>query len=100
VYALKTLASFNSADFFSLYDKDKETLGNELLGREEFQLMPGEKRQIDKQFQPETAFVGVVAAFRDLERAQWRAAVSVIPQKASKVRIMLNKTKIEISLEN
>src|SRR5947209_3624390 len=45
IYALKSLAAFNGADFFSLADKDKETLGAELLEREELLLKPGEQRE-------------------------------------------------------
>ena len=98
MYALKSLASFNSADFFSLFDKDTEALGADLLDRDEFQLMPGEKRQFQKQFQPDTQYIGVVAAFRDLEHAQWRAAVAVASQKTSPVQINLDRDKIAISI--
>ena len=48
VYGLKTRSVFDGADFFALYDKDKETLGAELVEREEFQLKPGDTRLIDK----------------------------------------------------
>ena len=41
LYALKSLGAFNSAAFFSLFEKDKDTLGSELVDSEEFQLMPG-----------------------------------------------------------
>ena len=39
---LKSLAAFNSADFFSIYDKESETLGGDLNGKEELRLKPGE----------------------------------------------------------
>jgi type VI secretion system protein VasD len=82
VYELKSVAAFNSADFFSLYDKEQETLGGELVGREEFQLQPAEKRQYRRQLQPDTKFIGVVGAFRDLEQSRWRQAAPV-PAKGS-----------------
>ena len=82
VYELKSVAAFNSADFFSLFDKEQETLGGELVGREEFQLQPAETRQYRRQLQPDTKFFGVVAAFRDLEQSRWRQAVPV-PAKGS-----------------
>ena len=82
VYELKSVAAFNSADFFSLFDKEQETLGGELVGREEFQLQPAETRQYRRQLQPETKFIGVAGAFRDLEQARWRQAVPV-PAKGS-----------------
>jgi len=82
VYELKSIAAFNSADFFSLFDKEQETLGGELVGREEFQLQPAEKRQYRRQLQPDTKFIGVVGAFRDLEQSRWRQAAPV-PAKGS-----------------
>ena len=82
VYELKSVAAFNSADFFSRFDKEQGTLGGELVGREEFQLQPAETRQYRRQLQPDTKFFGVVAAFRDLEQSRWRQAVPV-PAKGS-----------------
>ena len=39
-YELKTPANFNAADFFCLFERDKETLAADMLTRDEFQLMP------------------------------------------------------------
>ena len=97
VYALKSLAAFNGADFFSLFEKDKETLAAELLDREELQMMPGQKRDIQKQFPPETRYIGVIAAFRDLERSEWRASVVIPPQKTTIVQIELDGKKVSIA---
>lgn len=96
IYGLKSRAVFDSADFFSLYDKDKETLGADLLDKEEFQLMPGENRSFEKQLSPETRYLGVVAAFRDLERAQWRTAVSIVPNQVSTIQIKLERNSVTI----
>jgi len=72
VFALKTPANFGSADFFSLYEKEAATLGADVVLREEMVLRPGESRQLVWTVSPDFRFVGVFAAFRDLERAQWR----------------------------
>lgn len=96
VYALKSRAVFDSADFFSLYDKDKETLAADLLDKEEIQLMPGGSHALEKQLPPESRYVGVVAAFRDLERAQWRMAIDIPPQQVSTLRITLERNKVTV----
>ncbi len=75
IYELKSLAAFNSADFFSLFEKEQETLDGDLVGREEYQLRPTETQPYQRQLQPDTKFIGVVAAFRDLENSRWRDAV-------------------------
>lgn len=99
VYALKSRAAFDSADFFSLYDKDKETLGPDLLDKEEMQLMPGANRTLEKQLPPEARHVGVIASFRDLEHAQWRMAVDIPPHQVSTLRISLEKNKVTVVRE-
>ena len=93
-YELKTPANFNAADFFSLFDRDKETLAADMLSRDEFQLMPGDKKQFQRPTQPDTRFVGVVAAFRDLERAQWRAISAVPLQQTTPIVIKLDGSKV------
>ena len=96
VYGLKSRAAFDDADFFSLYDKDKETLGADLTDKEEFQLMPGENRPLEKQLSPDARYLGVVAAFRDLERAQWRIAVAIVPNQVSTIGIKLERNSVTI----
>jgi type VI secretion system protein VasD len=90
VYELKTSAQFESADFLSLYDKDQSVLGADMVAREEIVFAPGDKKAINKPLAADTKFIGVVAAFRDLERARWRALVPVLPNKNNVVAINLD----------
>lgn len=75
VYELKAQGAFSGADFFSLYDRESETLGAELIAREELTLAPGQSAQIRKPLNPETRYLGVLGAFRDIDRAVWRGLV-------------------------
>lgn len=72
VFELKSEAEFVAADFFSLYEKERETLGSSLLGREEYVLQPNERRELWLSVPRDTAYIGVVAAFRDIRGARWR----------------------------
>jgi type VI secretion system protein VasD len=99
VFELKSLAAFETADFFSLFDKDKETLGGELLARDEFSLSPGDKQAIARELKPEARYVGVVAGFRDLERATWRAAIPVPPKKTTSIIVRLESRKVSITTQ-
>ncbi len=72
LYELRTAGAFSSADFYSLYEREAQTLGSDLLGREEISLAPGQRHPIDKVISPETAYLGVLVAFRDIDRAAWR----------------------------
>ena len=72
VYALKTPAPFEAADFFSLFEKDQATLGGELVQREEMLLRPGESRKLAMTLSADVKALAFMAAFRDLDRARWR----------------------------
>lgn len=97
LFELKTVAAFNSADFFSLWDRESQSLGGELLEREEFQLRPGERRAFERTLQPDTRHIAVIAAFRDLERAQWRASLAVVPHAKQTIVIRLESNAVTIS---
>ncbi len=87
VYELRSPTAFNQADFMGLYSAEQAALGGDLLAREEMTLQPGETRPYNKTLNPETRFVGVFAAYRDLERARWRTVVAVQPNQAQKLTI-------------
>jgi len=99
LYELKSPTAFLSADFFSLYDKDQETLGADLVLKEEIQLTPGEKRQFRRLPQPDTRHIGAIAAFRDLEHAQWRSTAAVPLQQTSRMTISLDGNNILITAQ-
>lgn len=80
VYELRQTGGFTSADFFSLYRNAGKVLGQNLLGTQEFELQPGQSISFTRKLPPGTRFVGVVAAFRNLDSANWRG-VAALPKK-------------------
>ena len=95
VYELRSAAAFEDADFVSLYERDQATLAAEMIGREEFVLRPGESRSWDKVAAPDTKFIGVMAAFRDIERARWKSIVAIKPGVKNTVTIRADDVAIE-----
>lgn len=79
LYELRSVADFAKADFMALYQGDVATLGTGLVLRDEFTLQPGESRPYQRTLSPETRFIAVFAAYRDVERASWRASAAVQP---------------------
>jgi len=77
IFELKSSASFDGADFISLYERDQATLAAEMGAREEFVLRPGETKLWEKIPGDDVRFIGVIAAFRDIESARWKAKVPV-----------------------
>jgi type VI secretion system protein VasD len=95
VYELKSTTAFNSADFVSLYQRDAAELGAEMVAREEFVLNPGDSRPLTKTAAPETRFVGVLAAFRDLDHAKWRSVVAIQP--GQKQRLVISAEELSVT---
>jgi type VI secretion system protein VasD len=72
VFQLRGDAEFLSADFFTLYSKEKMVLGASLIAREEFVVQPGERRETRLGISPDARYIAVIAAFRDINGAHWR----------------------------
>ena len=99
MYELKSSALFEAADFVSLYDKDQATLGAEMIGRDEVVMRPGETQVIAVKTLPADAkFIGVVAAYRELERARWRTLVPLVPNKVNLLTIQLEDLAVQASV--
>ncbi len=98
VYELKTLSVFESADFYSLYDDETASLGSDLIAREELIIRPGDEIGYDKVADPRTRYLGVIAAFRDLENARWRSFVKLGDQRRVSLLIQLDRTAVSVGV--
>lgn len=98
VYELRSATAFGAADFVSLYQRDQAELGADLVGREELTLSPGEQRPLNRTLAPETRFIGVFAAYRDVEHARWRSVLAVQPGQAHKVMIRADALAVSAEL--
>ncbi|MBT3011936.1 MAG: type VI secretion system lipoprotein TssJ [Candidatus Thiodiazotropha sp. (ex Lucina aurantia)] len=77
IYELKSLSVFNNADFFNLFEQDVALLGDEMLMRDELHFQPGEVKLLERELQPDTRYVGVIGAYRDIENATWRRSIEI-----------------------
>jgi type VI secretion system protein VasD len=89
VFEMKSLGPFEAADFFSLFDKEREALGADLLRKEELTLRPGERLALDRTLDPDTRFVGIVAGYRALERSRWRTHTAISAQRVNALVVTL-----------
>ncbi|NNG05228.1 MAG: type VI secretion system lipoprotein TssJ [Inquilinus sp.] len=85
VYQLASPAGFGEADYFQL-DKDAAgVLGGNMLGKDEYFLSPGGSQTVLLEMAPDARFVGVVAAYYDIDNATWRGTAPVEPGKSNKI---------------
>jgi type VI secretion system protein VasD len=98
-YQLAATETFSTVDYFQLHDKDSAILGQSLLDRQELPLTPGTSQTIKFAPKPGTIAIGVAAAYRDIDQAQWRAQAPVAPNKTNQLQVQLNKLALSITAE-
>lgn len=96
VLELKSTSVFDTADFFALWEHPDTVLAGDVQNVERLQLMPGDARELKMEFQPGSQFLGIVAAYRQLEGARWRNAVETPPDKTTKVVVRLESLEVKI----
>ncbi|MDE2047635.1 MAG: type VI secretion system lipoprotein TssJ [Betaproteobacteria bacterium] len=97
VYELKTPATFEGSDFFSLFDKDRQILAADLLARDEFVMRPGETRTIERSGNPDTRYLAVLVGYRDIEHSIWRAHVPLVAGDKNVLKIQVGARAVRIS---
>jgi type VI secretion system protein VasD len=106
LFQLRANGEFESAEFVDLYSKEKEVLGESFISRDEYVLTPGETRELEIPLNAQTRYLGVLAAYRDIRSAQWRA-ITRAPQKTltdllrkDGVTILLEKDAVALSVKD
>lgn len=97
IYELKSISAFNDADFFKLYDDEIATLGGDLLSRKEFELIPGEAREIIHNADEQSRFFAVVAAYRNIDQASWRASQVLKLNSKNSLIVKFDKQNVSIN---
>ena len=72
IYQLTHIDSFDNSDFFALYENDKSILEKDLQFREELEIKPGQFIHKTLKVNADSQYIAVLAAFRDLDNAQWK----------------------------
>jgi type VI secretion system protein VasD len=99
LYELKNLGTFNTVEFFPLYNEEEDTLGDDLVYREEFSLIPGGKKLFTRTPAADTQYLAVIAAFRDIDQATWKAAVPIPVERVTNLVIQLDRLSVSIRAE-
>jgi len=73
VFQLNSKTSFENASFRDLWRHDKAALGDSLLSKSDFAMIPNSKKNIHIQFNKKTEYIGVVAIYRNPQGGQWRS---------------------------
>jgi len=95
LFALRSTDGFNNARFRELYENTADTLGIDLVNQVEFQVLPGQESDLDElTFGMEARYIGLLAAFRDLDNAVWRTAVPLELGDTAEFAIVLDRLSV------
>ena len=75
IYQLKGEKIFENAEFFSLYQNGKQVLSEDYVSQREIEMIPDRTMSLDFPIAADTKYIGVIAAFSDIENTRWRAIV-------------------------
>jgi len=97
IYQLTQIDTFNNSDFFALYENDKSILAKDLSFREEFEIKPSQSNSKPFAIHSTGKYIAVLAAFRDLDKAQWKSFLEIDPLNPPSLKIDLEEFKVSIS---
>jgi type VI secretion system protein VasD len=96
IFDLAATHSFEASDYESLFERPGDELKHDAAAQDEFVLRPGDIQQHDRNLQPQVRALGVAAAFRDLEHAQWRLTIPVKPGRRNFLLVHLDHDTIRV----
>lgn len=96
-YLLQNTAAFDSADFFSLFERDEALLGTAKIVREEITLRPGQTHATVLRPQGEAKFIAVFGAYRDVNKSGWRATAAIPQNKTTAYKVRIGPQAISIT---
>jgi len=100
IYQLTHIDTFNNSDFFALYENDQTLLAQDLKYREELEIQPKHSKIKRLEISPDSKFIAVLAAFRDLDKAQWKSFVEIDPLNLQPLKIDLGESTVIIDFIN
>lgn len=97
LYQLKSASKFANADFFALFDHDTALLGADLLAREDLDIAPAANRTVVLERVKDARQFAVLAAYRDVDSARWRAVVDVWPANVKRFDVRLDALGVTVT---
>jgi len=99
-YELKTPYPFKSATFFQLSRNAAAVLGESLIDKQTVEIRPKSHQHVSEVLSPNTRYIGIIAAYRNLDHAVWRKVIKLNPkQKNISISINLESQSLVVNVE-
>jgi len=97
VYQLSATAKFSSSDWTALTEQEATTLGlEEAAPSQQFVVAPGETQTQTITLKMGVTNIGIVALYRDIDHAQWRAMAPAADSGPTKLTLTIAKLAITL----
>lgn len=101
VYRIRAADAFNNARFFELYDDAEQVLGQDLVGVTEIEMSPDSNRTLSVEgMTADTRYIGVLAAYRDIDEARWRAIVETPSGEKLDFQVALDALSVAVTSDD
>ncbi|PKM36293.1 MAG: type VI secretion system lipoprotein TssJ [Gammaproteobacteria bacterium HGW-Gammaproteobacteria-10] len=97
IYQFEAIDKFNTSDFFAIYDNDVALLGQDIIFRKELELQPDTNRNLSLESKPEAHYLAIFAAFRNLDTAQWKTSMKIVPNQTNKVTLNFDQYTVTLN---
>ena len=97
VYELSSASNFDIGDFFQLFEQPEATLGADLRGTTDIVVAPGGQESLSRELSADTRYLGVLANFRDIDRARWRDGVIIPANQTTPVTVRVGRLDVSVA---
>jgi len=94
IYQLAGVTAFAETDFFRLQQDAAGALGDEMIESEVLVMAPGAVQIYQRELGDEVRFLGITAAFRDLDAGMWRSFQPVPPATTTLLEADISGTEV------
>ena len=77
VYELKSPAKFEQGTYEQIANNSSQYLGQDLIDKQTLEIHPGTSKSLNSIISPGTTYIGIIAAYRDLDQSKWRSLVKL-----------------------
>ncbi len=81
IYQLKTQYAFQQADYSALTNNSAKVLGGDLIDKNTIEVRPNSQMKVSQPLSPNTQYLGIVAAYRNINNATWHKVVKIKQKK-------------------
>ena len=90
IYQLKNAYNFKQADYESLSNNSAKALGGDLIDQSSVEIRPGSKNSTNLTLSPNANYLGIMAAYRNINNGVWHEVVQLADGEGSHTKVQLD----------